>query len=105
MAGEFTGISNTYPDLIGQSLRMPFVSQLEPDALMREFISHPPTGFTVRALASGIPAFDTNFNILTTLEPDMRRRMERWPGFTRWQHWLRLRTCFIGSTVTEYESP
>ncbi len=102
MAGAFKGISCTYPDLIGQSLRMPFVSQLEPDALVREFIAHPPTGFTAQALPSGIPAFDTDFNILTTVEPEMRRRMDHWPGFAHWQHWLRLRTCFIGSTVAEY---
>ncbi len=81
---------------------MPFVGQLEPEALVEQFIAHPPTGFTPQPVIGGIPAFDTHFNILTTVEPEMRRRMDRWPGYGRWQHWLRLRTCFIGCTVTEY---
>jgi hypothetical protein len=81
---------------------MPFVSHLEPEALVRHFIAHPPREFSAELLAGGIPAFTAPFDILTTTEPAFRRRVEQWPLHRYWRGWLRLRARFIGTTVTEY---
>ena len=81
---------------------MPFVSQLEPEALVRHFIAHPPREFSAERLAGGIPAFTAPFDILTTTEPAFRRRVEQWPLHHYWRRWLRLRARFIGTTVSEY---
>lgn len=81
---------------------MPFIGQLEPDALLRQFLACPPRGFTAERLAGGIPAFTARFDVLTTAEPAFRRRVEAWPLHRHWRDWLRIRTRFVGSTVSEY---
>lgn len=81
---------------------MPFVSQLEPEALVRHFLAHPPHGFSAARLFSDITAFSAPFDVLTTAESGLRGRVQRLPLYRHWRRWLRPQACFIGSTVTEY---
>lgn len=74
---------------------------IEPAGLIQHFLHHPPEGFPVFNI-SGVPAFETNFNLLTTMALDDRRKLERLPFYRWWQKWLQPRTCFIGATVSEY---
>jgi uncharacterized protein len=67
---------------------------LEPASLIRHFHNHPPEGFASIDI-DGVPAFATKFDLTTTLEPAVRRRLKWLP---RW----RPMTCFVGTTVSEY---
>lgn len=80
----------------------PFIGQLEPASLASNFQAHPPAGFVAGAGPGAMPTFSTRFDLLTTAEPAFRRRLERLPLFRYWQRWLRPRTLFAGSTVSEY---
>ncbi|MGZ7079604.1 MAG: GNAT family N-acetyltransferase [Thermoanaerobaculia bacterium] len=75
---------------------------LEPPNFIRHFQEHPPEGFTSLKLEGGLPAFSTRFDLLTTLEPAVRRRLNALPLSRWWRRFLRPKTCFIGSTVSEY---
>jgi hypothetical protein len=81
-------------------------NQLEPDALVRLFLSFPPQGFSVgkeaRELGNATPAFSMDFDLTTTMEPALQRRIARLPLYRYWGRWLRLNTCFVGTTVSEY---
>jgi hypothetical protein len=74
---------------------------IEPAALIRHFQQHPPEGFPAFNLV-GVPAFATDFDLLTTMEPAERRKLEKLPLHGWWHKLLRPRTCFIGATVSEY---
>lgn len=74
---------------------------IEPAALIRHFQQHPPEGFPAFDLG-GVPAFSTNFDLLTTMESAERRKLEKLPLHGWWRKLLRPRTCFIGATVSEY---
>ena len=74
---------------------------LEPAALIRHFCDHPPERFHAVAFDE-VPAFATRFDLLTTLEPAARRRIEGAPFARAWTRLARPRTCFIGTTVSEY---
>jgi len=50
----------------------------------------------------GVPAFSTRFDLLTTMEPVVRRKLEALPLSRWWRRFLHPNTCFIGTTVTEY---
>lgn len=65
-------------------------------------MAHPPREFRADRIDGGIPAFTCHFNLLTTIDPAVRRRVEALPGYRYWQRWLTVRSRFIGSTVTEY---
>ena len=65
-------------------------------------MAHPPLGFAGLELEGGIPAFTTDFDLLTTMRPEERRRFEGLPFARWWARWLRPRTFFVGTTVTEY---
>ena len=65
-------------------------------------MAHPPLGFATLELEGEIPAFATDFDLLTTMRPDERRWIEGLPFAHWWRRWLRPRTCFVGATVTEY---
>ncbi len=75
---------------------------LEPVALVAQFLAHPPQEFVAGVSAAGAPYFVANFDLLTTLETDAKRRVTALPLYRRWGRWLRPLTCFIGTTVTEY---
>lgn len=81
---------------------MPFLNQLEPASLVRQFVASPPEGFVAWTTTDGLPAFATRFDVLTTAEPALRQRIQRWPLYRLWRGLLRLRTVFVGSTVSEY---
>jgi hypothetical protein len=75
---------------------------LEPPNLIRHFQEHPPDGFTSIALAGGVPAFSTKFDLFTTLDPPLLKRLDALPP-ARWlRRRLRPMTCFVGTTVSEY---
>ena len=79
-----------------------FRNLLEPAALVGHFLAHPPDGFAVRPLASGTPAFVAPFDLLTTADEALRRRVAALPLYRWWGRLLRPRTCFVGTTVSEY---
>lgn len=79
-----------------------FRNLLEPPALVDHFLAHPPAGFEALKTASGTPAFVAHFDLLTTADADLRRRVVRLPLYRYWSRLLRPRTCFIGTTVSEY---
>lgn len=81
---------------------MPFISQLEPDALLAAFLAQPPPGFSVAVSPQGMPTFVTAFDLLTTADDILRRRVVRLPLYRWWGRALRWRTRFAGSTVSEY---
>ncbi len=81
---------------------MAFVNQLEPDALLGHFERHPPHGFTPVRAADGAPLFVAPFNLLTTADDDLRRRVATWPLQRLLARLLTPRTCFAGTTVSEY---
>lgn len=74
---------------------MALLNRLEPLELIHAFQAHPPEGFT--SIDFPAPAFATKFDLLTTLEPAVRKRLDARP-----QWLLRPVTCFIGTTVSEY---
>lgn len=75
---------------------------IEPAGLIEHFLAHPPVGFRTWTLAHGVPAFSAPFDLLTTVEPADRRRLEGLPLFRVWRRWLNPYTCFVGATCTEY---
>ena len=81
---------------------MPFISQLEPDALLAQFIAHPPAGFAVELSPQGMPSFVAPFDLLTTADDALRRCVAGLPLYRRWGRLLRWRTRFAGTTVSEY---
>jgi predicted N-acyltransferase len=81
---------------------MPFITQLEPDALLGAFMTQPPAGFTVELSPQGMPCFVAPFNLLTTADDALRRRLMRLPGYRWWGRLLQWRTRFAGTTVSEY---
>lgn len=81
---------------------MSFIAQLEPDVLLDAFIAHPPEGFAVSHSAQGMPMFTAPFDLLTTADDALRRRITRLPLYRHWGRLLRWRTQFAGTTVSEY---
>jgi hypothetical protein len=79
-----------------------FRNLIEPAALVRTFQEHPPEGFRALDLCSGIPGFAATFDLLTTADPPLRRVVDALPFAKRWRRLLHARTCFVGTTVSEY---
>jgi peptidoglycan biosynthesis/recognition FemAB-like protein len=79
-----------------------YLNLLEPASLVRRFLAHPPEGFEAFLSPEGVPAFATRFNLLTTAEDSVRRRVMALPLYRHWQSLLTPRTCFVGTTVSEY---
>ena len=78
-----------------------WIAQLEPDVVIRAWLEHPPKDF-VADIVAGVPRFLAKFDILTTLEPPLLRKLQRWPGYRHWSQWLRWNTQFVGCTSSEY---
>lgn len=81
---------------------MPFVAQLEPEALLEAFMAQPPDDFAVMRSVQGTPSFVAPFDLLTTADDAFRRRIEGLPLYRHWRRLLRWRTRFVGTTVSEY---
>ena len=75
---------------------------IEPPGLVAHFLAHPPINFRVWRLGQSVPAFSTRFDLLTTMKPVDRRRIEAWPLHRWWRRYLQPRTAFVGTTCTEY---
>lgn len=75
---------------------------LEPASLIRHFQEQPPEAFSALDLASGVPAFAAPFDLLTTVDPALLRKLNALPLARTWRRFLRANTCFIGTTVSEY---
>lgn len=75
---------------------------IEPPALAAHFISHPPEGFRAWTLAHDVPVFSAPFDLLTTVDPKDRKKLEALPLSSVWRRWLTPYTCFVGTTCTEY---
>jgi hypothetical protein len=80
---------------------MRYANQLEPDALIAHFAAHPPQGFRMLDVGD-VPAFVAPFDLLTTADDALRKRMAGAPGYRWWGRWLRWRTAFVGTTISEY---
>jgi len=81
---------------------MPFISQLEPDALLAAFMAEPPIGFAVARSPQGMPGFVAPFDLLTTADDALRRRVATLPLARHWRRLITWRTRFAGTTVSEY---
>lgn len=81
---------------------MSFVAQLEPDALIDAFLREPPAGFVAGRSPDGMPTFLAPFDLLTTADDAVRRRIARLPWYRHWRRLITWRTRFAGATVTEY---
>lgn len=75
---------------------------LEPPTFFALFHEYPPMDFTVATGPDELPLFFTDFDLLTTLEPATRKRLEKIPLSTILTRRLTFSTCFTGTTVTEY---
>ena len=78
------------------------VNLLEPAQLVQHFLAHPPLDFSAFEICAGVPAFAARFDLLTTADAGLKRRVSSLPGFSHWGRLLRPRTLFVGTTVTEY---
>lgn len=83
-------------------MRAPLHNLIEPPGLIRHFLDHPPQGFGTRELDGGVPAFSAPFDLLTTVDPPDRRKLEALPLSRVWRRWCVPYTCFVGATCTEY---
>lgn len=81
---------------------MPFACQLEPDALIRAFLAEPPAGFVAGRSPDGMPTFLAPFDLLTTADDALRRRVGALPLYQHWRRLLTWQTRFAGTTVSEY---
>jgi hypothetical protein len=79
-----------------------FRNLLEPPALVRHFLAHPPHDFSTLTTPLGVPAFIARFDLLTTADDALRQRISGLPLYRIWGRLLRPRTFFIGTTVSEY---
>ena len=86
----------------GDAARPALRNLLEPRSLVDHFLAAPPVDFSALTTALGTPAFFARFDVLTTADESLRHRVAGWPLYAWWRRWLRLRTCFIGTTVSEY---
>lgn len=85
-----------------RAVARPFRNLLEPANLVRHFLEHPPERFEARCLASGTPTFVARFDLLTTADDALRRKVSALPLYRTWGRLLQPRTGFVGTTVSEY---
>ncbi|UXM96570.1 GNAT family N-acetyltransferase (plasmid) [Bartonella sp. HY329] len=77
-------------------------NNLEPSHLSSLFFSYLPKDFSSTDLNSGLPCFAAEFDLLTTMESQTRKRIEKLPFYKFWSRFLKLNTLFIGTTVSEF---
>ncbi len=65
-------------------------------------MAHPPHGFVAGHTPQGLPYFIAPLNLLTTADDALRRRVTGLPLYGWWGRLLQWRTCFAGTTVSEY---
>lgn len=79
-----------------------YLFALEPVALIDAFRNHPPLDFTAWEHGNGTPLFSTRFDLLTTADAGLQRRIRALPGQALLRRLLSPRALFAGSTVSEY---
>lgn len=79
-----------------------YYNAVESPRLIEHFVQHPPAGFRTGLLRDGTPLFFAPLDPLLTLDPATRRRLQAWPALWFVLRRVRLRTCFAGTTVSEY---
>ena len=79
-----------------------YFNELEPESLVRQFLAHPPEAFEAFVSPEGAPVFTARFDLLTTVEEGVRRRVVGLPLYRLWCGLMRPRICFVGTTVSEY---
>ena len=91
------------PTVANTAYALPFANQLEPTSLIDAFLAHPPEGFEILdTAATGQPAFAAPFDLLTTADESLRRRVQTLPLYRHWAGLLQPRVAFVGTTVSEY---
>lgn len=75
---------------------------LEPPAFTELFALCPPKDFACCSGSLGLPVFFTQFDLLTTLDGGIQKRLARLPFFGVWSKFFRFSACFAGTTLTEY---
>lgn len=75
---------------------------IEPPSFAALFAAHPPEGFVPLPHKDGLPLFSADFDLLTTLDGDVRRVLKKAPFFNALSRASTFRTCFAGTTITEY---
>ncbi|MSQ55326.1 MAG: GNAT family N-acetyltransferase [Betaproteobacteria bacterium] len=70
--------------------------------MIGHFVAYPPSGFQAFRTASGTPGFSAHLDLLTTADDAFRLRVAALPLYRFWGRWLRARSCFVGTTVSEY---
>ena len=76
---------------------------VEPQGLLEHFFRYPPVGFEpFLTTEDGTPGFFAPFDLLTTADDGLVEGIQRIPGHKWLRKMLTLRTCFIGSTASEY---
>lgn len=78
------------------------MNALEPVGLVAHFLAHPPEGFAPFVSREGTPGFFAPFDLLTTADADTLRLANSLPGSRRLRRLLTWRTCFFGTTASEY---
>ncbi|SRR5581483_2088339 len=73
---------------------------LEPPRLIRHFSLTPPEGFV--CIGIDPPLFRARFDLLTTLEPRIRKRIDALPFARFWRRLFEVTATFAGTTVSEY---
>lgn len=81
---------------------MKYINQLEPNELIDNFLNHPPHNFSAWLSDGGVPVFSAKFDLLTTADDNFKNKIEKLPLSKKWRHWLQPKTCFVGTTVSEY---
>ena len=83
-----------------------YLNSLEPPQLYDAFIANPPLGFAARRIDTddgSLPVFLTPFDLLTTLDDDVKKRVDKIPLVSYiGGALLRPRAIFCGTTVSEY---
>lgn len=81
---------------------MKYINQLEPNEIVENFLLHPPKDFSAWINQDDVPMFSAKFDLLTTADDDFKHKVQKLPFYKKWQHWLQPKTCFVGTTVSEY---
>jgi len=79
-----------------------YLTLVEPLQVVKHFLAHPPMNFETALTVSGTPVFFTEFDLLITADESLKRLLARLPLYRHWRRWLRPKSMFAGTTVSEY---
>ena len=93
---------NDKPTRVIDNSNVVYLNLVEPNKYHSLFVAHPPQDFVADYDENGVPFFKTKFDLLTTLEADTKKKIQKIPFYNRWAKCLRFNTCFVGTCITEY---